>query len=167
MTLNLRKAKASDVALITDLLIANSSEQGGALYGHYSQESVAAWVSRESPTFIAMQGDLLAGVLFTASKEEVSAPPVLAMLAVWPGSAGAWIYGPVCVSSEMRGKRVLDALVEFAKAELAGREGLLFINSHNTASVRAHQRLGMPTVASFTLDNEKFLVMTTDEKTAK
>lgn len=161
MSLTLRIAKTEDVAQITRLLVANSAAEGGALYGHYSESSVAAWVERSSPTFIALQGNVLAGVLFTASIAEAKeAPPVLAMLNARPAAEDAWIYGPVCVSAEMRGQRVLDALVDYAKNQLAGREGLLFINASNTPSLRAHQRLGMPEVASFTLDNQTFVVLT-------
>lgn len=160
MTLTLRTAKSEDIPAITRLLVANSAAEGGALYGQYTESGVEGWVMRPSPTFIALKGTHLAGVLFTATIAESKEPPVLAMLAARPAAEDAWIYGPVCVSAEMRGKQVLDALVNYAKQRMAGREGLLFINATNAPSLRAHQRLGMPEVAVFTFEHQKFVVLT-------
>lgn len=43
---------------------------------------------------IATDAEILLGVLFTSEKSQAVAPPVLAMLAAWPGGADAYVYGP-------------------------------------------------------------------------
>ena len=59
---------------------------------------------------VAMDGARLLGVLFTLETARALAPPVRAMLAAWPGSADAYVYGPVCIDEAARGKGVLEAL---------------------------------------------------------
>jgi hypothetical protein len=42
---------------------------------------------------------------------------------------------------------------------LPGREAVLFINAANTRSLKAHAKLGMVQVASFTLGEQAFIVL--------
>lgn len=160
MSATIRFATTDDVDQITQLLVANSAAEGGALYGSYSTAKVSGWLQRTSPTVVAMVKDNVVGVLFSASPSEVSAAPVRAMLQAYPGQPDAWIYGPVCIDASQRGKQLLSALVKELKTAMNGREGLLFINENNPRSIRAHQRLGMPVVAEFTLEQQRFVVMT-------
>ena len=44
------------------------------------------------------------------------------------------------------------------RALLPGREGILFIRCDNVASLRAHEKMGMREVASFTHDGIGFAV---------
>jgi hypothetical protein len=81
------------------------------------------------------------------------------MLKAWPGSADAYLYGPVCVDQAARGLGVLEAMYAHTVALLPGREAVLFINANNSRSLRAHGRLGMVQVANFTLGEQAFIVL--------
>jgi len=84
---------------------------------------------------------------------------VLAMLKAWPGSADAFVYGPVCIDQAARGKGVLETLYAELTRRRPNREAILFIKANNTRSLRAHARLGLVQVARFTLDGEVFVVL--------
>ena len=72
------------------------------------------------------------------------------MLRAHPGAApGTYVYGPVCVAGEARGRGLAAAMFAALRARLPGREGVLFIRHDNTASLRAHARMGMREVAGF------------------
>ena len=45
------------------------------------------------------------------------------------------------------------------KARLPGREGILFIRRDNEASLRAHTKLGIRSVAEFEHDSVKFVAL--------
>ena len=45
------------------------------------------------------------------------------------------------------------------RAELPGREGILFIRRDNESSLRAHARMGMREVATFAHGNTDFAVL--------
>jgi L-amino acid N-acyltransferase YncA len=81
------------------------------------------------------------------------------MLRVWPGTADAYIYGPICIDEAARGQGVLDSLFAYVAARLPGREAILFIKANNTRSLQAHARLGMRQVANFELGGEVFIVL--------
>ena len=86
---------------------------------------------------------------------------MVAMLNAWPGSADAYVYGPVCIDQATRGQGVLEALYAHVVARLPDREAILFINASNTRSLQAHGRLGMVQVANFTLGGDVFIVLST------
>ena len=54
---------------------------------------------------------------------------------------------------------VLEAMYAHAVTLLPGREAVLFINAANTRSLKAHAKLGMVQVASFTLGEQAFIVL--------
>jgi ribosomal protein S18 acetylase RimI-like enzyme len=155
----LRTATLEDVEPISALLTANAADRGGALYGDWSVDVVRGFVTSGQLIIVAVDGTQLLGVLFTSEKAGSSAPPVLAMLKAWPGSADAYVYGPVCIDQAARGKGLLEALYAELTRQRPGREAILFIKANNPASLRAHARLGMVPVAGFTLDGEAFAVL--------
>ena len=108
---------------------------------------------------VAMDGARLLGVLFPLETARASAPPVRAMLAAWPGSADAYVYGPVCIDETARGKGVQGLLHADLVRRRPGREAILFIKANHPRSMHAHARLGMVQVASFTLHGEVFAVL--------
>jgi GNAT superfamily N-acetyltransferase len=153
-----RSAVVDDAEAISALLMANGVEQGGALYGDWSIGVVTGWIKSGALIVVASQGSRLIGVLFTSEKAQASAPPVLAMLKVWPGRDDAYIYGPVCVDRHTRGTGVLQALYAEVVRRLPGREAILFINGLNGRSLRAHVKLGFKDVSSFRLEGQEYLV---------
>lgn len=160
MNLSTRLATPADVPAISALLTSNSAANGGALYGDWSLPMVSAWVARPVAIVVAMDGDTLAGVLFTDDPATASAPPVVEALKVWPAQPDAYIYGPVCVSRAYRGQGVFERLLDRLALTLPGREGVLFIGRDNTRSLRAHERLGMRERAGFVLNGTPYAVLT-------
>ena len=138
--------------------MANAPGRGGALTGDWPIGVVTKWIESGALVVVGMDGARLIGALLTSERAQASAPPVVAMLKAWPGSADAYVYGPV-VDQAARGLGVLEAMYVHAAALLPGREAVLFINASNTRSLKAHARLGMLQVANFTLGEQAFMVL--------
>ncbi len=111
MTIDIRLASAADAVGIATMLQPNTAAHGGALYGDWSLGVIERWLATGSPIVVACEHGALTGVLFSAEKSQASAPPVVAMLAAYPGQQDAYVYGPVCVDASMRGKGILEKLV--------------------------------------------------------
>jgi hypothetical protein len=154
-----RPATIEDAEPISALLTANAPDRGGTLYGDWPIGAVTKWIEGGTLVVVAMDGPNLVGVLFTSERAQASSPPVVAMLRAWPGSADAYVYGPVCVDQAARGLGVLEAMYAHAVALLPGREAVLFINASNVRSLKAHARLRMVQVADFTLGEQAFIVL--------
>jgi len=86
-------------------------------------------------------------------------PVIRAMLDAYPGSPGAYVYGPICVSEEERGKGLAQAMFAELRRLEPGREGILFIRSDNSASLRAHTKMGMREVATFMMNGIEHVVL--------
>jgi hypothetical protein len=154
-----RPATIEDAEPISALLTANAPGRGGALHGEWPVGVVTKWIEGGALVVVAIDGPRLVGALFTSEKAQASAPPVVAMLMAWSGSADAYVYGPVCVDQAARGLGVLEAMYAHVVARLPGREAVLFINASNTRSLKAHARLGMVQVANFSLGQQAFAVL--------
>lgn len=152
-------ASAKDIDDISRLLQANTAAHGGTLTGEFDRNTVVRMLDAGMPVIIAQEQDRLLGVVFSHAMGNPKAPPVVtAMEKAWPGSPGAYIYGPVCIDASARGRGILTLLYESLKQALPGREAVLFIRRHNVASLTAHQRLGMCEVAGFSAGGEEFAV---------
>lgn len=162
-----RAATIEDAEAISALLTANAPARGGALYGDWPIGVVTKWIEGGTVVVVAKDGPKLVGVLFTSERAQASTPPVAAMLKAWPGSADAYVYGPVCIDQAARGLGVLEAMYARAVAWLPGREAVLFINASNTRSLNAHARLGMVQVANFTLGEQAFIVLSSRNDLAR
>ncbi len=150
----------SDAEAISALLTANSGDRGGMLLGQWPREVIEARIARGQPIVIATdEAGRLLGALLTSEKSFDEAPPVRAMLKVWPGRPDAYVYGPVCISRDARGLGVLEALYAGLRATFPGREAILFIRDDNPRSLQAHLRLGMREVARFDLGGKVFIVL--------
>jgi ribosomal protein S18 acetylase RimI-like enzyme len=157
----IRVATHADVDDVSALLLANSVQNGGQLYGDWTVGAIRQWIDEGALILLAMEGSALLGVLFAIEKVQAIAPTVLAMLEAWPGSSDAYVYGPVCVSAEARGRSVLRALYHELSLRRPGREAILFIRRSNAQSLRAHRKLGMNAVATFMLGGDDFIVFST------
>ncbi|HKT29620.1 GNAT family N-acetyltransferase [Dyella sp.] len=153
-------AAATDIDGITALLQANSPARGGSLTGDFPRDQVAKMTLAGAPVIVAYRDDHVVGVLFSSAKDNPSSPPsVRAMLAAWPGAADAYVYGPACIAASERGRGLLPKLYAALQQHHPGREAILFIRRDNTASLRAHERLGMREVAGFVLDGAAYAVL--------
>ena len=91
--------------------------------------------------------------------EQAHVPLVQAMLKVYPGTPGAFNYGPFCVSESERKRGLAGAMFAALRARLPERETVAFIRADNTPSLRAHGRMGMQQVAEFIHDSVEFVVV--------
>ena len=122
--------------------------------------TVTKWITDGALVILRWMGQSSLGYCLRL-KRQASALPVVAMLKAWPGSADAYVYGPVCIDQAARGQGVREARYAHVVARLPEREAILFINASNTRSPQAHGRLGMVQVANFTLGGEVFIVLST------
>lgn len=115
---------------------------------------------REMPMIVARRGDLITGFLMTSSRAMNADVPIInAMLAAYPGTADAYVYGPICVDAAERGKGLAQAMYSELRRQVPGREGILFIRRDNTVSLRAHKKMGMREVAGFVFDGIELAVL--------
>jgi L-amino acid N-acyltransferase YncA len=152
--------RAGDVDGVLALQEANQAEHGGTLSARMPRAFFAA-APDGMPVIVARREDRVVGFLVSSPKHPPPDAPIMrAMLRAWPGSDDAYVYGPVCVAAEERGRGVAAAMFAALRGLLPGREGVLFIRSDNAASLRAHAKMGMRQVASFEHGGARLLVLT-------
>lgn len=152
-------ASEGDLGGIVALQAANQPDRGGTLSAclPYSRIEV---MMREMPLIVARRGDRIAGYLMTGTRAMNADIPIInAMLAAYPGTADAYVYGPICVDAEERGKGLAQAMFSELRRLVPGREGILFIRRDNPASLRAHEKMGMREVADFVFDGIELAVL--------
>lgn len=156
-----RLAERSDAGAISALLTANSGDRGGMLLGKWPRDAIERHISGGQLIVIATDEEehRLLGALLTSEKGFDTAPPVLAMLKAWSGRPDAYVYGPVCILEEARGRGVLEALYAKLQARFPGREAILFIREDNHRSLKAHLGLGMREVARYDFAGRPFIVL--------
>jgi len=102
--MNIDLASKADLEGIMALQAMNQADHGGTLTVSLPYSKVA-WMLREMPLIIARRNDSITGFLMTSTRAMNEDVPIIsAMLAKYPGTADAYIYGPICVSIEERGK---------------------------------------------------------------
>lgn len=152
------RASETDLDGIVALQAANQPEHGGTLSANLASARIAAMM-REMPLIVARRGNLITGYLMTSSRAmNADVPIISAMLAAYPGTADAYVYGPICVSAEERGKGLAQAMFSELRRLEPAREGILFIRRDNAASLRAHAKMGMSEVAEFEFGGNKLAV---------
>jgi predicted GNAT superfamily acetyltransferase len=153
------RATRDDIGGILALQELNQPEHGGLL----SARLPRAWFEAAMdamPIILARRDGQVVGYLVSASRTAVAGVPVIAaMLRAYPGADDAYVYGPVCVAAAERGHGVAAAMFAALRAELPGREGILFIRTDNLASLRAHARMGVRRVAEFEHDGAVLIAL--------
>ncbi len=148
-----------DAQAIADLQELNLRSNGGALSVRFSREWFETAIA-DMPVIVARSGGRVVGyALSTLLTEQAHELIIQAMLQAYPGSTNSYIYGPICVAVEHRGKGVAMAMVEALKARLPGREGFTFIRRDNAVSLAVHARMGMREVAEFTYGDTAYVVV--------
>jgi len=111
------------------------------------------------PAIVAVSDDAVVGYLLMSEPKKTFGQPIIkAMLEAYPIEEGAIIYGPICVSSKLRGKGVAQGLWNELRRIIPKLKCVCFIRQDNTSSIHAHTKLGMREVASFTYNNSEHLV---------
>jgi predicted GNAT superfamily acetyltransferase len=163
-----RRALLGDYAAILSLqsanYIANLSEEeqkNGFLSAQFTPEQTAQ-IAEDLGTIVAIIDDQIVGFVCAFRNDFETGSPVIAkMLESYdrftfearPLSAfNGYIYGPVCIGREHRGRGLLRGLYEAQKEDLAGQFeiGVAFVSRSNPHSLQAHVKgLGMTEVGDF------------------
>lgn len=152
-------ATERDLDGILTLQEANRPERGGTLSALIGRAQLEAMLA-DLPLAIARRGDAIVGYLLAASKPTVAGVPVIrAMLAAYAGTPDAYVYGPIVVAESERGRGLAQRLFESLRSRLPGREGILFIRADNSASLRAHDKMGVVRRGTFRHNERDFVVL--------
>ena len=153
------RATERDLDGILELQAANQLERGGMLSAELPRTRLAEMM-REMPLIVARRdGRIVAFLMNRTRKINDDVPIIRAMLAAYPGTPDAYVYGPICVSEEERGKGLARAMFEELRRLEPGREGILFIRRDNPASLRAHEKMGMRELTGFVFDGIDHVVL--------
>lgn len=152
-------ATLDDIQAILDLQEQNLRINGGALSVRFSRE----WFEKaivDMPIVVARSDENVVGyVVSTPLTAQAHEPIIQAMLRAYPGSPGAYNYGPICVAESHRGQGLALAMFEQLRAQLPGREGFTFIRADNVPSRNVHKKMGMQEVAEFALKDITYVVV--------
>lgn len=152
------RASEADLDGILELQAANQAARGGALAASLPRSRVAAMM-QEMPVIVARRGERISGFLMTTTRQmNADLPIVQAMFAAYDGTPDAYVYGPVCVGEEERGKGLAQMMFADLRRLEPGREGILFIRKDNEPSLRAHLKMGMKEVAQFVFNEFEYAV---------
>ena|SRR5262245_2974311 len=102
-SLAIELASRADVPEILDLQECNLVDNGGMLSVPLSHAWIEAAIS-DMPVLVARSDGRVVGyVAATTLAAQADIPIVESMLRTYPGSAGAYIYGAICVAESRRG----------------------------------------------------------------
>ena len=171
----IRQAVPGDYPAILALQAQNTPEhlsaqqrQQGFIVSQMNEKQLAS-INSGLGILIATEDDRLAGFVCLMSTDAQPRPPVVdAMLHTLAtqrfqdqalDQQRVFLYGPVCLSTEWRGKGVLRQLVAAVKARTQ-RDfdvGALFVNEDNPHSLTAHVAgLGMTALTTFRCNNQSY-----------
>ena len=152
------RADIADMDGILELQAANQTARGGALAASLTGERLAKMM-QDMPLIVARRDGRITGFLLTTSREvNADIPIVKAMFNAYHGAPDAYVYGPICVGEQERGKGLAQIMFAELRRLEPGREGVLFIRNDNEASLRAHLKMGMKKVASFEFNSFAYVV---------
>ncbi len=152
------RATDSDLDGILELQAENQAAQGGSLSASLPRSRVMDMM-KEMPLIVSRRGERVTAFLMTTSRAmNADLPIVQAMFAAYHGAPDAYVYGPICVGEQERGKGLAQKLFADLRRLEPGREGVLFIRTDNEASLRAHLKMGMKEVAGFSFNGSDYAV---------
>ena len=158
----IKLASLHDVEGIVKLQSKNQKSEGGTLSGELDANQIQEMM-KDMPQIVALVNEEIVGFLLTTSqavhkKRNVSI--VDAMFKSYAGNTESYIYGPVCVSKTQRGRGLAQLMFQELLLQEPNREGILFIQNDNEASLRAHEKMGIKKVSSFNFNDKDYYVFT-------
>lgn len=155
---NIGRATEADLDGIMELQAENQPGLGGTLSASFPRVRITEMMNK-MPLIVARRGGRIIAFLMSSTRNmHADAPIIQAMLNAYSGTADAYVYGPICVSSEERGKGLAQAMYKELRRLEPGREGILFIRRDNQASLRAHEKMGMREMANFIFNGNEYAV---------
>lgn len=153
------RATVDDVAGIVALQERNLRQNGGALSVRLPPEWFEAALAA-MPVIVARRSGTIVGYAVASPCDAQGDDPILmAMLRAYPGSPGAYVYGPICVAESERGHGVARAMFNALRAAVPGREGFTFIRADNAVSRKVHARIGMREMITFSVAGIDYVVV--------
>jgi predicted GNAT superfamily acetyltransferase len=173
-----RRAKPKDYPEILNLQAANfianlseSERKEGFLSAQFSPEQTAQ-IAEDLGTTVAVVDGRVAAFLCAFRKEfDTGSPVIVKMLASYdqltfqghPLSAlNSYIYGPVCIARNYRGRGLLRGLYEAQKRDLREQFeiGVAFVSRNNPHSLSAHVGgLGMIEAGDFSVNDIDYVTL--------
>ncbi|HKY08142.1 MAG TPA: N-acetyltransferase [Candidatus Binatia bacterium] len=173
-----RRAEPKDYPAILALQSANfisnlkeDERQQGFLSAQFTAEQTAQ-IAEDLGTTLALVDERVAGFLCAFRNEFDTGSPVIAtMLRSYDhltfegkrlSSFNSYIYGPVCIARQYRGRGLLRGLYDAQKKALAGRFeiGVAFVARSNPHSLNAHMHgLGMSEAGDFAVNDNVYVVL--------
>ncbi len=142
--------------------------QEGFLSIEYSLEQLER-LNRELGIFVARDNDRLAGYLIAQPMDfALQSPLISSMVRRFPdvhykkrplSELKIFIYGPVCIDRDFRGRGVLEGIYAVMLATVKGHydAGVAFVSRKNPRSLYAHRdKLGMKVVDEFEFSGLKY-----------
>lgn len=139
-------------------------------------------INGELGIFVAVQGKEVIGYLMAESVDFAVGSPLIAHMFsrlkeftidnVPLSSCKLFVYGPVCIDKQHRGKKILDGLFKVMLNALQGQYdvGVAFVSALNRRSFNAHKnKLGMRIADEFEFNRQEYwtLVFTVEQKERK
>ncbi len=155
--------------------IVEEDKKDGFVTTNFTPEQLTDLIEKEQGLFIAKEGDEVIAYVMAASWEFWSQWPMFAYMIEGLGelnylghqldTTNSYQYGPICIDKSVRGSGVLEAIFDFARAEMAKRYPVLvtFVNKINPRSFAAHSRkLGLEVIQEFSYNNNEYYEMVYD-----
>jgi predicted GNAT superfamily acetyltransferase len=152
------RATEDDLDGIMALQKENQLERGGMLSASFPRHLIAEMM-RHIPLIVARRGGHVIGFLLSSTQEMYTGVPIIeTMLAAYSDAADFYVYGPICVKAEERGKGLAQAMFTELRRLEPQRDYILFIRNDNQASLRAHRKMEMREVASFVFSRNEYII---------
>lgn len=153
------RARREDIPGILALQEANLPENGGQL----SVRLTGDWFTDtldDGSLIVARDREGIAGyVAGTPLARQIHIPIVQALLKAFSLPPQCYFYGPVCVCAAHRGRGLAQEMFKLLHADMGGRSAALFIRDDNTASLRAHLKMGMTKMGEFMSGDTRYAAL--------
>ena len=149
-------ATTDDVQGMLALQEVNLPDKGGSLSVRLTVDWFNDAILEKSAVVCRYDGKVVGYLMGTSLAANAHIPIIQAMLCAFPRRPT--VTGPVCVAESERGKGLARALFEELRARLPGL--MLFVRADNAASLRAHRKMGMHDLGTFTNDGVSYIALT-------
>jgi ribosomal protein S18 acetylase RimI-like enzyme len=153
-------ASPDDIPGMLALQETNLPDKGGSLSVRLTLDWFKDAILEKSVVVCRYNSEVVGYVMGTSLAANAHIAIIQAMLRAFPPPPGYYLYGPVCVAESERGRGLARAMFEELRTHLTGRPAMLFVRADNPASLRAHMRMGMRELGTFTNDGVPYIALT-------
>jgi ribosomal protein S18 acetylase RimI-like enzyme len=152
--------RADDILGILVLQEMNLTERGGSLSVRQTGDWFRHALNEKSLVVGRHENKVVGYVLGTSLAANTHVTIIQTMLRAFPPPPDCYLYGPICVAEQERGKGLARALFEMLQTHMAGRPAMTFVRADNTASLRVHRKMGMSELGVFTNGGVSYVALT-------